>query len=58
MKKNNHLVMISILIAIVTTASSCQAIGDIFKAGFWSAIIVVVIIVALILWLVGRSRKS
>ncbi|MBA2250489.1 MAG: hypothetical protein H0W12_09910 [Chitinophagaceae bacterium] len=50
--------MISILIAIVTTASSCQAIGDIFKAGFWSAIIVVVIIVALILWLVGRSRKS
>ncbi|MBA2744863.1 MAG: phosphatidate cytidylyltransferase, partial [Flavisolibacter sp.] len=37
--------------------SSCEVIGGIFKAGFWTAIILVVIVVVLILWLVNRSRK-
>lgn len=37
--------------------SSCQAIGDIFKAGMWVGVIVVVIIVALVLWLIGKARK-
>ncbi len=37
--------------------TSCEAIGSIFKAGLWSGIIVVVLVVALIIWLVGRARK-
>jgi hypothetical protein len=44
-------------LALATTLTSCEVIGGIFKAGFWSAIIVVVVVVGLILWLVGRSRK-
>ena len=37
--------------------SSCEIVGGIFKAGFWTAIILIVLVVALILWLVGRSRR-
>lgn len=46
------------LIALVTTAtlllSSCEVIGGIFKAGLWSGIIIVVIVVALIIWLISK----
>jgi membrane protein insertase Oxa1/YidC/SpoIIIJ len=44
-------------IALAMTLTSCDVIGGIFKAGFWTAIIIVVIVVALILWLVGKGRR-
>ncbi len=46
-----------LVLAMSMTLTSCQVVGGIFKAGFWSAIIVVVIVVGLILWLVSRGRK-
>lgn len=42
--------------AILVSLSSCELIGGIFKAGFWTAIILIVLVVGLILWLVGRGR--
>ena len=45
------------LIAVATVFTSCQAIEGIFKAGFWTAIILIVIVVGIILWLVSRSRR-
>lgn len=45
------------LLMIVSMFSACEVIGDIFQAGIWVGVIVVVAIIALILWLVGRSRK-
>lgn len=44
-------------LALATTLSSCEVIGGIFKAGFWTAIILVVLVVAIILWLVRRGRS-
>jgi hypothetical protein len=44
-------------LAMAMTLSSCEVIGGIFKAGFWTAIIIVVLVVGLILWLVGRGRR-
>ncbi|MES2881549.1 MAG: hypothetical protein V4676_05325 [Bacteroidota bacterium] len=44
-------------LALVTTLSSCDVIGGIFKAGFWTAIIIVVLVIALILWLINRGRR-
>ena len=44
-------------LALSMTLSSCEVIGGIFKAGFWTAIIVIAIVVGLILWLVGRGRR-
>jgi hypothetical protein len=44
-------------LALMITLSSCQVIGGIFKAGFWTAIILIVLVIALILWLVNRGRR-
>ncbi len=48
---------IIILLAISMSMSSCEAIAGIFKAGMWTGIIVVALIVGLILYFIGRSRK-
>ncbi len=47
-------VFLVLLLAVV--ASGCTVVGGIFKAGFWSGIIVVVLIVAALLFLVAKSR--
>jgi hypothetical protein len=38
--------------------TSCQAIGDIFKAGVWVGVLIVVGIIALIIYLVTRSSNK
>ena len=45
-----------LLACIAVTFSSCQAIGDIFKAGAWTAIIGVIVVVAIIFWIVSKAR--
>ena len=55
MKKYSQLSIL--LIAMVVTLSSCELVGDIFKAGFWAAIIVVVLVIAIIIWLFNRFRR-
>jgi hypothetical protein len=55
MRKN--LLLTSILAFSITLLSSCEAIGGIFKAGMWVGVIVVVLIVAIVLWLIGKVRK-
>jgi hypothetical protein len=56
MKKFN-LSALTALLMLMVTFSSCQVVGGIFKAGMWSGIIVVVLIIVLVIWLIGRSRK-
>ena len=46
-----------LLLAMVVTFSSCELVGDIFQAGFWTAIIVIVLVIALIIWLFSRFRR-
>ena len=53
MKQSLYLMLAFCLV----TLSSCQAIGDIFKAGVWVGILVVVIVIFLVVFLVGRSKK-
>ena len=50
-------VVLATLLALSITLNSCDAIGGIFKAGMWVGVIVVVGIVALVLWLLGKARK-
>lgn len=45
------------LLLIITTLSSCEAIAGIFKAGMWTGIIVVVLVVALIIYFIGKARR-
>ncbi|WP_200911895.1 hypothetical protein [Pedobacter sp. Hv1] len=51
MKKYSTLTVIAIL---VTTLTSCQLVEGIFKAGVWTGIIVVVVVLALIIWLIAK----
>jgi c-di-AMP phosphodiesterase-like protein len=44
------------LLLLIMLASGCTVIGGIFKAGFWTGIIVVVLIVVALVFLVGKSR--
>lgn len=55
MRKN--FLLMAMFASLVVTLSSCEAIGSIFKAGMWVGIIVVVVIVALVLWLIGKAKK-
>lgn len=45
------------LLAITMTLTSCEVIGNIFQAGIWVGIIIVVAVVVLILWLVNKFRR-
>ena len=47
----------SALVALVLTLfmTSCAAIGDIFKAGAYTGIIGVVVVLAVVIWLVSKS---
>lgn len=55
--KRFPLSLFSVLFFLVISMTSCEAIGGIFKAGMWTGVIIIVAIVALILYFVGRGRK-
>jgi TRAP-type C4-dicarboxylate transport system permease large subunit len=47
-----------VMLALLMFAfSSCEAIGDIFKAGIWTGLLLVVVVIALVIWLISRFRK-
>ncbi len=54
--KSNKL-SIALLLFITALITSCEAIGDIFKAGVWMGIIIVVLVVAIIFWLINKAKK-
>lgn len=56
MKKNNGILWIC-LFTLITTLSSCEAIQGIFKAGVWVGVLLVVLVVGIIIWIVGKARK-
>ena len=45
------------IVAMAMTLSSCEVVGGIFKAGFYTAIILIVLVIVIILWLVRRGRR-
>lgn len=55
--RNN--IFLTLAFFTVALLSGCELIGDIFQAGFYTAIFVVIAIVAVIIWIIrsfsGRS---
>lgn len=48
-----------LLLFIIISLQSCQVIGGIFKAGMWSGIIIVVLIIGVVLYIISKgTRKS
>ncbi|MFL5728736.1 MAG: hypothetical protein ACJ75J_04540 [Cytophagaceae bacterium] len=52
--KNLYLYYSLLLLGI--TMSSCEVIGDIFKAGMWVGIVGVAIVIGLIIFIFGKLR--
>ena len=57
MKPVNFSLMSTLLLALLVSLSGCEAIAGIFKAGMWTGVIVIVAIIALVLYLVGKTKK-
>lgn len=45
-------------VGVLLMLTSCEAIGGIFKAGMWSGILMVALVIGLIIWLLGRVTKK
>ncbi|HTM66674.1 MAG TPA: hypothetical protein VL093_10160 [Flavipsychrobacter sp.] len=52
--KKISVVSLAAMLMVVLSLSSCELVGDIFKAGMWVGIIVVVAIIALIIFLIRK----
>lgn len=45
---------LAIIALLSTSLASCELVEGIFKAGVWTGVIVVVLVLALIIWLISR----
>jgi hypothetical protein len=48
--------LFALLLVSTLTLTGCEVIGDIFKAGVWVGVILVVAVVAIIAWLVSKRK--
>jgi hypothetical protein len=48
--------LILILLFSAMTLIGCEVVGDIFQAGVWVGVILVIGIIALIVWLVAKPK--
>ncbi|WP_162912090.1 hypothetical protein [Pontibacter actiniarum] len=55
--KNIRMYLMTLLVLLMFTMSSCELVGDIFEAGMWTALIIIVLIVILITWLFRKLRR-
>lgn len=55
--KNIRPYLLAVLVLLSFTMSSCEVIGDIFQAGMWTALVIIVLIVLLITWLFRKFRR-
>ena len=53
----SNIAISGLLLLLMVYLSSCQAIGDIFKAGVWSGILLVIAIIALIIFVVSKMSN-
>lgn len=54
MKKTSFFVLIAVMLSL----SSCQLIGDIFKAGVWAGALMIIGVIALVFFLVAKVFSS
>ena len=54
MKHPSYLFVLLLLSPVALTG--CEVIGDIFKAGVWTGVLLVILVIGLIVWLLTRSK--
>jgi len=45
------------LAMLLFSLSSCEVVGGIFKAGVWTGLLIVAVVIALVIWLISRFMK-
>ncbi len=58
MKKYIYLTQLFFILLATIFLDGCKVIGEIFKAGMWSGILIVVLVIALILYLINRNNRK
>ena len=48
----------ALIIFMTFSLTSCEAIGDIFKTGVWTGVILVVLVIAAIVFIIARMGKK
>ena len=54
----SRLILLTLLSFSLLSFTSCQLIGDIFRAGIWTGIILVVLVVAIIIYVIAKIGKK
>ena len=52
----NQVVGFTLLVISTMILTGCELIGDIFQAGVWVGVILVILVVGLVVWLFSRGR--
>lgn len=52
--KNNPLLTIFTFVLLAMMFTGCEVIGDIFEAGLWIGVILVILVVAIIFWVIKK----
>ena len=48
--------LLLVLLAACVSASGCEIVGGIFKAGLWAGVIMVVLVLAIVMFIVKKAR--
>jgi hypothetical protein len=54
MKHSWYLLVLLLFSTVALTG--CEMIGDIFKAGVWVGVLLVILVIGIIVWLVTRTK--
>jgi predicted Na+-dependent transporter len=55
--KNFRLYFLGLIALLSVSLTGCEIIGDIFRAGMWTAVIIIILIVLIIGWLISKFRR-
>ena len=52
----NQAVAFTLLVISTMMLAGCELVGDIFEAGVWVGVILVILVIGLVVWLFSRGR--
>jgi hypothetical protein len=56
MTARSYLYLLPLLAIVALTTSGCELIGDIFQAGVWVGVIIVLAIIGIAVFIIGRLK--
>lgn len=51
-----HTFPLALLLLFTMTLAGCEIIGNIFEAGVWVGVILVLLVIGLVVWIVSRAK--